>query len=271
MSYTGVTWRANATYKLAPQQNVYASYGRGELPPSISAGPPAAPGGAAVFTDTKPETLDSYEVGYKGLVMNRHLELEGALYDYNYSDFQIPVLVGSQFLTEDAGQATTYGFEGQATWRFNRDFDAFANYAYTHGRFDSGAYKDNQFRQTPENAFSLGGTARFDAPGGQIYFTPSYSYRSKVFFSIANDNPALTSGQLIPPLVYNEYQNGYGLLNMRLGYAPNQAHWKIELFCSNCTNTQYLKDAGDTGEDIGIPAYVAGEPAMWGVSFSIRR
>jgi outer membrane receptor protein involved in Fe transport len=271
LTYSGLTWRVNAVYKLAPLQNVYASYGRGELPSSVSAGPPSAPGGAAVFVDAKPEKLDSYEVGYKGLILNRHLELEGTLYYYTYSDFQIPVLVGTQFVTEDAGQASTYGLEGQATWRLNRWFDAFGTYAYTHGRFDSGAYKGNQFQQTPQNAFTLGGTARFAAPGGQFYFTPSYAFRSHVFFEIANDNPKLTSGQLIAPLNFPEQQNAYGLLNMRFGYAPERAHWKVELFCANCTNTQYLKDAGDTGEDLGIPARVAGEPVTYGISFTIKR
>jgi outer membrane receptor protein involved in Fe transport len=266
-----LTWRVNASYKLTPLQNVYFSYGRGELPGSISAGPPATPGGAAVFTKASPEKLDSYEVGYKGLILNRHLELEGALFYYNYSDFQIPVLVGTTFVTEDAGQATDYGFEGQATWRFNRWFDAFGTYTYNHGRFDTGAYKGNQFRQNPENAFTLGATARYFALGGTFDFTPSYMYRSKVFFEIANDNPNLTAGQLLPPLQHNEVQDGYGLLNLRAGFAPNKAHWRVELFCANCTNTQYLKDAGDTGEDIGIPAYVAGEPRTFGISVTIRR
>jgi outer membrane receptor protein involved in Fe transport len=270
LNYSGLTWRLNATYKIAPLQNVYASYGRGELPPSLSAGPPSAPGGAAVFTKTAAEKLDSYEVGYKGLVADRHLELEGALYYYNYSDFQIPVLVGTQFVTEDAGRASTYGFEGQATWRFNHWLDAFATYAYTHGRFDSGAYKGNQFRQTPENAVTLGGTARYAALGGTFDFTPSYAWRSKVFFEIANDNPALTAGQLVTPVVFNEYQNAYGLMNMRAGFSPDKGHWRVELFCTNCINTQYLKDAGDTGEDLGLPTYIAGEPRMYGITVILR-
>jgi len=271
LSYTGLTWRFNGSYKLTPTQNVYASYGRGELPPSVTGGPPSVPGGAAVFTKTDPETLDSYEVGYKGLLLNRKLEVEGSIYYYNYSHFQIPVLVGTEFVTEDAGEATTYGFEGQGTWRFTRWLDAFATYAFTHGRFDTGAYKDNQFRQTPENAFSVGATARYPALGGVFDLTPTYVWRSKVFFEISNDNPTLTAGQLIDPLVNNEYQNAYGLLNLRAGYSPNRGHWRIELFCNNCTNTQYLKDAGDTGQDIGLPTYIAGEPRMYGFTLSIRK
>ena len=266
----GLTWRVNAKYDVAPSQNVYISYARGRLPATLSAGPPAVPGGAAVFTEAQAETLDSYEAGYKGLLLDRHLDLEGSVYYYKYNHFQTQVLVGTNFVTEDAGAATTYGFEGQAAWRFNELVDAFATYAYTHGRFDNGAYKGNQFRLTPENALSVGMTARYPALNGMFDITPSYVWRSKVFFDDTDANPALQAGQLIEPLVFDEFQKAYGLLNVRAGYAPTQGNWRVEAFVTNATNTKYLKDAGNTGEDLGLPTYIAGEPRMFGLSFTLR-
>jgi hypothetical protein len=216
-------------------------------------------------------TVDSYEVGYKGLLFHRHLELEGAAYAYKYSHFQTEILVGSQFINEDAGAATGYGFEGQADWRFNGFADAFATYSYSHDRFDNGLFKGNHFRLTPDNALSVGATLRHPGLGGTFDFTPTYVWRGKVFFDDTNANPALQSGQLITPLVFNEFQNAYGLLNMRAGFAPTNGRWRFELFCANCTNTRYLKDAGNTGEDLGLPTYIAGEPLTFGAAITIRR
>jgi outer membrane receptor protein involved in Fe transport len=60
-------------------------------------------------------------------------------------------------------------------------------------------------------------------------------------------------------------------VDLRISYAPVGAHWKVEVFGTNITNTHYLKDSGNTGSDIGLPTDIPGEPAFYGVSFTIRR
>lgn len=40
---------------------------------------------------------------------------------------------------------------------------------------------------------------------------------------------------------------------------------------TNAADRRHLKGAGDTGEDVGLPTYVAGEPRMYGFAFSIHR
>ncbi len=117
---------------------------------------------------------------------------------------------------------------------------------------------------------SLGADARYPALGGVLEFTPTFVYRTEAFFDDDNANPALLTGALIRPLVFNEYQNGYGLVDLRLRYQPDGRNWRLEAFVTNASDTHYLKDAGNTGEDIGLPTYIAGEPRMFGFAFSIH-
>jgi outer membrane receptor protein involved in Fe transport len=267
----GASWRLNALYKLGATSSVYATYARGRRPAVLAATGPAQPGGPAQFTIAPAETVDDWEVGAKSLTLDHRLDIAGAAYYYKYNNFQTTVQQGTQFVTTNAGKADDYGFEGQATFRATPLLDLFGTYTYSRGRFDSGLYKGNHFRLTPDHMVSLGLSARYPALGGLFEFTPTAVYRSKVFFDDDNAKPQLLTGALITPLVFNEFQGGYGLLDLRLSYRPDAGNWRVEAFVTNAADTRYLKDAGNTGEDIGLPTYIAGEPRMFGFALSMRR
>jgi len=273
LSDSGLSWRLNARYALTPNVDFYATYARGRRPEVLTAAAPSTPFGPARFTVAPAETLDSYEGGVKTRFFNNRLSLDGAVYYYNYQHFQTTILQGTQFVTADAGNADTYGFEGQASWAITRMADVYATYAFTHGRYENGILDGNQFRLTPEHAVTLGGDYRIAALGGIFNISPNYRWQSKVFFNDDNGNPTIQKdeGALITPLQFDQFQNSYSLVDLRIGYAPEQAHWRVELFATNLTDTKYLKDGGNTGTDIGLPTYIPGEPRFYGVSVTIRR
>jgi outer membrane receptor protein involved in Fe transport len=268
---SGVSWRLNALYRLGSQSSTYATYARGRRPAVLAVAGPATPGGPAQFTVAPAETVDSWEVGAKALTLDHRLDLAGALYYYKYDNFQTTVQQGTQFITTNAGKASSYGFEGQANFAVTPLLELFATYTYSHGRFGSGLFKGNHFRLTPDHMASAGFSARYPALGGVFEFVPTYVYRSKAFFDDDNAKPELLTGALIRPLVFNEFQNGYSLLDLRLSYQPETGPWRVEVFVTNATDTRYLKDAGNTGADLGLPTYVAGEPRMFGFAFSLHR
>jgi iron complex outermembrane receptor protein len=273
LSDEGLSWRLTARYIVSPTVDVYATYARGRRPEVLSALAPSTPFGPGRFTVAPSETLDSYEGGMKSRFFQGRLSLDGAFYYYSYEHFQTTVLQGTQFVTADAGNAETYGFEGQANWAVTPMADLFATYAFTHGRFTNGILDGNQFRLTPENAVTVGGSYRIAGLGGVFDIRPSYRWQSKVFFNDDNGNPTIQKeeGPLIAPLQFDQFQNSYGLLDLRVGYAPGNANWRIEAFATNLTDTHYLKDGGNTGTDIGLPTYIPGEPRFYGLSFTIRR
>lgn len=90
-----------------------------------------------------------------------------------------------------------------------------------------------------------------------LYFRPTYSYKSKVYFE--NENSELLS------------QQGYGLFNANAGVlvkAPKY-YYEVGLYGRNILNEKFLVDAGNSGNQIGFPTFVAGAPSVFGVSFKI--
>ena len=270
LSDGGFTWRATARYKPEKDTSFYISYARGRRPEVLAAQAPSAPYGSAVFTPVASEKVNSYEIGAKTLTLDGNLRLDGAIYYYTYDNFQTVIQNGAVLITTNAGKAKTYGFEGQADWSVAPWADIFATYSYSHGRFDTGLYKGNQFRLAPDHKLSLGASLSHEMLGGVFTLTPTYTWQSKIFFDDNNDIPALQKSHILPDLKQDEFQDAYGLVNLRLAYQPADANWTAEAFVSNVTGQKYIKDAGNTGDSFGIPTFIAGEPRFYGVSFTLR-
>ena len=266
----GVTWRLTARYALTDDTNVYANYARGRRPEVISASAPSAPLGAPRFAPVEAETVDSYEIGAKSSLLDGRLRVDGAVFLYNYENFQTTVQQGTTFIVTNAGEAKSYGFETQANFAVTPDFDLFATYAYNHSRFENGIYDGNQFRLSPDNAASIGASWRLPVAGGAVVVQPTYTWQSKVFFSDDNDIPALQSRNIVRDLIQDEYQDAYGLLNLRVRYTPDSGAWGVEAFGENVLDEDYIKDAGNTGDGLGMPTFIAGRPASYGVVFKLK-
>lgn len=266
----GLSWRVTARYALTPDIGVYASYAHGRRPQVLSAQSAAAPGGPAVFTDVPAEIAESYELGAKARLLNDRLELDGDVYDYGYSHFQIQQLIGTQLVTTDAGSARTWGVELQGRWRLGQAAQLFATYAYTHDRFKTGLYVGNRFALSPDHAFSIGAILSRPAPGGRVEFVPTYSWRSRAYFDDFNGDLAKLSGAILVPRPFADEQRAYGLVNLRLSYARSDRPWSVGAFMTNAADTSYLTSAGNTGTLLGLPTFVAGPPRMVGLFFELR-
>ena len=269
LSNDSVSWRLTSRYALSDTQSLYATYSRGVRPRVLTGVSGAAPETAAVFNPLAAETLDNYEAGYKAALFDKSLSVDTAVYINDYQHFSTTVVQQGRYVSIDAGQAQTYGFEAQLIWSVMKGVDLFGAYAYTHGRFGTGLYDGNHFRLTPDHTVSLGGAYRFAAVGGTIEVLPRYQWKSKYYFN--EDNGKLSEqNYILNEITTNQYQNAFGLLDLRVGYSPAGQSWKLELYSTNLTNQKFLKDAGNVGQSIGVPTYIPGEPRFYGLSFSIR-
>lgn len=278
----GFTWRLTALYEVSPELNVFANYARGRRPEVLSVGAPALPAGAGLpgsgvpsYTEVGAETVDSFEAGLKGeRALDGRLRWDVAAFYYKYENFQTTEQQGTLFITTNAGEATAYGLEGQFDIRASDAVRLFGTYAYNRSRFDEGAFEGNRFRLNPDHSLSVGAVVAQPLFGGEVSFRPTYTWQSKVFFENNNDKPALqtiAAGALVPDLVQDEFQESYGLLNARLRFTPGQGNWSVELFGDNLTDEEYVIDAGNTGDSLGLPTFIAGAPRTYGIAVSIRR
>jgi iron complex outermembrane receptor protein len=259
-SFDSLVGRVAARYVFSDQLSGYATVSRGRRPHVID----VTPQGSDVLPA---ETVDSYEVGIKGNAMNNRFVYDVAGYWYNYANFQTlrPNPSGGTpfFIPTNAGNATAKGIEASMSGKLTEGLTLFANYAWTHARFDDRddngnpqIYAGNRFRLTPDHSAAIGLDWQIPfGSGDYFYLRPSYTWKSKIYFEDEN-TPGLE-------------QEAYGLLNLRLGVRLNK-DWDIGVWATNLTDEEYLIDAGNTGRQFSTPTYVPGRPRSYGVTASVR-
>lgn len=260
-SYWSWVGRAALNYMIG-RNNIYASVSRGRRPGVLYFN-----NDPKDFETLKPEIIYSYEAGVKGSLLQGRLNYDLCAYYYDWYNYQTSVFnaTTNKYEYDDAGRAHSFGVEASISYSPCRYFNLFGNWSYIEGKFnnkdDNGnkqRFAGNRFRLTPKNSFAVG----FDlnVPTGKkasIYFRPTYSWKSKVFFEESNE-PELTQG-------------AFGLLNFTAGYRmqPGKVYYEIGAFGKNVLDEKYVVDAGNSGRQIGFPTYVGGTRSVVGVMFKI--
>ncbi len=261
------TYRGGLKYIFNENTNIFAGYSRGRRPKVLQ------------FTSTgeeqvlDPEIVNSYDLGFKTTIKQR-VWLDLGLFYHNYLNFQTTSWVAAadsgefNYIVKDAGKATAYGAETTLKLAVLKGFDIFGNYAYINARFDSTnvdgqfqEYAGNMFRLTPEHSFAFGFNVRTEiAPGLFFFATPSWSWKSKIYFEDAN-TPGLE-------------QPEYGLLSFTGGVELIDPGIKISVFGTNLLEEKYIVSAGNTGSLFGAPTQIPGPPRMIGTkltwNFSVK-
>jgi outer membrane receptor protein involved in Fe transport len=258
--FRSIVGRAMASWHPTDTLNFYAGVSRGRRPAAINVN-------AGLSQIVPSEIVWSYEGGAKASLLDSRLAFEAAGFAYTYKNFQTLVVNPAPppfLLPVNAGNATSYGFEGRVQGKPTDDLTLFATYTWLHARFDdtdaSGRpqlYAGHRFRLTPDHTVTLGG--HWEVPLGEAmhgFITPSFTYKTRVYFEDTND-PALQQG-------------AYGIANLRFGVEAADRRWAVTAYIDNVTNRRYLVDAGNIGEFFGIPTFIAGPPRFFGVELSGR-
>ena len=252
-----VTYRAGLKYDITQRSNVYFTCSKGHRPHVLQYN----------TTTNRKEVLNaegvlSLDAGVKWTSQNSYW-LDAGLFYQKYNDFQTARLDNTvmQYVTDDAGMATSFGTELTAKFALCRYLDAFGNYAFIHASFDSKdadgnpqRYAGKTFRLTPEHSFHIGFPAKYDFNSDvQLSLTPACSWKSHVWFEDSND-------MQMPGLE----QDAYGLLNANLALHLAKYGLTVSAFGSNLTGAKYVIGAGNTGLIFGVPTFVPGAPRMFG-------
>jgi len=261
------TPRASISFKPTPDHNIYASFsqgfkGGGFDPRGVGVNAPAATPGRptdAEVTDYlsfKPETVDSYEIGYKANLFGGGLYIAAAAFQMDYRDVQIPGSAGCTVggiptfcgIITNAGKARFRGFELEANARLAQDMMAagdrlslsgslgyinakYKEYIANIGGVPTDVAANRDVQNTPK--WTTSATLAYTAPVGEgdVSFSSTYSYRSKTHqFEIPN--PYLD-------------QKGYGLVDASLVYSAPGGRWTLGVHGKNLFDKQY-KTSGYT-------------------------
>ncbi|QYU69870.1 TonB-dependent receptor [Leptolyngbya sp. 15MV] len=255
------TPRASVSFMPTSDHNFYASYSKGFKgggfdPRGVGANAPDLNGDGvrsddeiAAFLSFAPEEVDSYEVGYKGNLLNGMLSVAIAAFYADYTDVQIPGSVACTVaglpsfcgVVSNAGKATFKGLEFEANARLGGGFALAGSLGYIDAQYDE--YITNignvptdvaDFREvqnTPK--WTASATASYTAALGEgdLYFGTSVSFRSRTYqFEIPN--PFLD-------------QSGYALFDASVVYTAPGGRWSLGLYGKNLTDKEY-KTSGYT-------------------------
>lgn len=215
-----------------------------------------------------PEFVWTYEAGIKTETADRRLVLNGAVFYSDYTNLQLLAIATDDFggivaLVENAGEAEIKGFELELN---AAPIDAlridaglgFLDAKYT--QLDASVTSitlDSELVKTPEWSFNIG--ADYTVPIGNGFsgtLRVDYSYRSRTQH-VADNNPLLE-------------QDGYGLLNLRVTFGPEDRSWELAAFGTNITNELYITNGLSQFDSLGTTDVTFGRPSEWGISGTFR-
>jgi len=214
-----------------------------------------------------PEYVWNYEAGVKSSLADGTLQLNAALFYYDYEDLQVTTQVGLALQTTNASEASGQGVEVEMRWLPLPQFALSAGVAYLDAEYDEFLQGEldpftflpvttdrsgNTLTRAPECQYNLGAAYDINLGDlGQITISADYVFQSEVFFHAANDR--------------FRSQDDYGLLEARIALRAPDGKWQVSLFGENLLDEDYLIDAGGLAEVLLSPTTLAGLPMTFGI------
>ena len=270
------TPRASITFEPSPDQTVYASYARGFKgggfdPRGVSnacrapAGGPCNPEQLFEFMSFEPETVDSYELGYRASMFDRRLRFSLAGFHADYEDVQIPGSVGTTLngqqtfigVTTNAARARFQGVEFEGTAVLARDFGGAndsLNFSWTMGYINADflEYIDSRGIDVADRR-EVQNTPKWTASGTLSYATQMGDGMLNLSSTLAYRSRTQQFELAVPGLD----QPGYALLDANVVWRSDDDRWSIGLHGRNLTDKRYvvsgynfLRQNPDTGQFI---------------------
>ncbi len=264
----GFSWRVALDHRFDETLMAYASVATGFKSGGFNGGfldvnPVNA---AAQAEPIRPEKNLAYEVGLKSDLFDKRLRANIAAFYYDYTDLQVLNLVipagGSGFpvtVLQNAPQSTIKGVEFEGIAKPFKNFTLTANASWLDAKIDKFVnsiggvvdYSGNTLPLAPK--FSFTGIADYSVPlggGDYIDLLGSASYKSKVFFDLAND-PLIT-------------QEGLWLFSARASYVINDGQWVFSIYGHNLSDEKYLNESFDLTQTFGFLEQIVGPPLTVG-------
>ena len=246
------------------------------------------------FTRTyNPESVTSYEIGFKSDLLDRRLRVNLAAYIAKYKDLQLNISADAQDAsladTFNAGKATVKGIEADITAVPIQGLTLQANYSYTTSKIrgvkapegsifdpaisgpgyginvgdDISGYFVLPF--TPKHSVRLSADMNFGEVGpGELSANVAYTWKDKVY-TTAGDGPSVPMGRDAP------INKSYGIVDARLSYSIDRGNGQnvtIGLWGKNVFDKRYPGFVIGSGSILdGYPsaAISYGDPATYGV------
>ena len=250
--------RAQINWKPTDAALLYLAYNRGIKGGNWSLDPLGAVDPASLKHD--PEKLDSYEFGFKFDMLDGRARLNGAVYYYDYHDYQAFSIFNLTPQVTNSDAASHGGeLEFSITPVSGLDFQLGA--AYIDSKVDSvpdvfgGTITDVEFPTAPRLSLNFLGRYQWPMLGGKVAFQVDGQWNDDQFLEGSNSDAS--------------FEPSYSVWNARLGYQTENDHFGVALWVKNFTDEEYRIYNLDLGL-IGFIEQVYAPPRQWGATLTYR-
>ena len=289
-SYHNVSGRAILNYAWSDDIKTYISYSRGYRSATFNGFGFISP--AAVYF-VVPEKLDSIEAGFKTRFANNRLQLNGAVFHYDYRNQQVQEVIGGvaflrsldakvkgaelELLSKPVSALTLRGSLGYLDTKYGAINKLTGLPQVLSGKSIAG----NQVPFASKWTLSAGGDLTLaKIAAGELVLSGEVAYKSKFWYDPFNNGPrpnavsnaAGSGGGNLYPGPNGETNlvgsKGYALINATLAW--NSRNVQIRAWGKNITNKHYYPFGYDTAGAFGTVLLTPGTPRTYGMDATFK-
>lgn len=255
-TFTGIRTREEhfqpqvvAQYDFAPRNMLFLKYVKGAKAGGVDA---TYTGNATLASPTQaqfaPEEAESFESGFKGLVLDGTLEYALTAYNTTFTDLQTSAFVGTVLFVTNVGKARTRGVEFEVHARPVKGLSIDATANYQEAKYLSFPNAPCTVAQTPLPPAAPAPCTQ-DLSGAPTPFNSKFSGSFGVGYELpVIDGYRLNGGwSLVYRSRYNTSTNNDRLgeqkstvtVDAHLDLKPDQGWWTLSLFGRNLTDEKY--------------------------------
>ncbi|GFM27559.1 TonB-dependent receptor [Novosphingobium sp. PY1] len=254
-------YRLGVNYRFSPSVMAYAQVATGYKGGGINPRP-YTPDQIVSF---KPETLTTYEAGFKSDLFENRIRLNGTVFYNDYRDIQINRYLCPESASTtcsqpaNAGDAKTWGIEAEffAEPVYGLTIDASTGYLhFKYTRVDATTLVEKDFKAPFNPSWQASAGIQYAANLGENWgtITPRFdwNYQSSFYFGSIN----------------NEYNRvaARNLFNLRVTYDSPDKSWQLSAGATNLFDKFYYTGASENVANYGVSSGTVGRPREWFVS-----
>lgn len=281
---SNVSWRAGLEADVSARSLFYAT---------VATGFKAGGFYASLVPNTfKPEKLTAYTLGSKNRFLDNRLQFNLELYYWKYDDKQVSHLgpvrpAGFNLITENAGNATIYGAEMEASFLATPDDLFSTNVLFNHTKYDSFVYNQTIAVGPPSTTCAIlpptagqpATTVNVDCSGNVLQQAPKWSVNVgyEHTFHLANDGKVVFAAQgqfrssywLGDEHLVGQQQGNYATADAQLTYHAPEDRWTVGAYIQNIGDKAVMTQSV-AQPILGQPVVGLYPPRTYGVRAGLR-
>lgn len=233
-----------------------------------------------VVNKVNPELIDAWEAGARTEWFGQRLRLNLTAFSYDYTDLQVPIVTATNERTENAGEATVWGFEVDGIYLITPNWELSGSVGYLNAEFDEFCAADEfQIQQfgvvtdaaclagpgedpVREGTLDLSGNTLEDSPNWKAVLLTSYDLdlagNGSMQFTLQS---TWTDNYYLRP--YNiaiDEVDSFTKTDIRVKWKSPENAYYVEAFVEN------IEDETNTNRIVTLPDFTGGQPASFGAA-----